>query len=275
WKAVPPEAFTYNTYHEILPATAANSGNPFIGEWVFTGTDQGSNSGSWGTSIVDLSTLGITNGDSLRLRWELGTDRSAGYEGWFVDDIVVSTCYSNNLLPVEWLNFTATAGANAIVLQWETAQEYDNKGFFVERSTDGQQFYAQAWVAASTTQRYQWEDQRVVPGQWYHYRLRQVDQDETSSYSDIRRLRFYPKEEKDVWIYPNPVQDILQLHTHADEPIRQISLYTSTGMLVKRQPATSPTAISMAVSTADLPAGTYVLWVDLPTRRYQQLVVVL
>ena len=53
--------------------------NPLQGQSSFSGADGGSVAGSWGTSQINLTSLGITPNDVIRLRWELGTDGCNGF----------------------------------------------------------------------------------------------------------------------------------------------------------------------------------------------------
>jgi len=90
FELLPGSAFTANGYNGNLN-TGAND-NPMAGEPVFTGSDGGSSSGSWGRSYIDLSSIGVTANSTVQFRWELGTDGCNGREGWYVDDISVYNC---------------------------------------------------------------------------------------------------------------------------------------------------------------------------------------
>lgn len=94
WTEVPPTAFTANGYNNVLTASSAGSTNPMAGQFAFTGTDQGSVTGSWGQSQINLSAagIGLAAGNTIRFRFEVGTDICGGAEGWYVDDIRVFTC---------------------------------------------------------------------------------------------------------------------------------------------------------------------------------------
>jgi Zn-dependent metalloprotease len=92
WVLLPAAAFTANGYNDFLIYAVAGSSNPLQGEPAFTGVDEGSTMGSWGQSQIDLTLLGLTAGDHIKLRWELGTDYCGGNEGWYIDDVRVYTC---------------------------------------------------------------------------------------------------------------------------------------------------------------------------------------
>ena len=92
WAIIPSASFTTNPYNSTLKTTAAGNDNPLAGESAFTGTDGGSNSGSWGQSTIDLSSLGVTANSTIKFRWEMSTDGCNGIIGWYLDEIVVYNC---------------------------------------------------------------------------------------------------------------------------------------------------------------------------------------
>ena len=96
FRLVAPSAFIYNGYNTTLfPAISGYEFlfSPRAGQPVFSGVDAGSvKGGSWGTSIVDLTTY-AHSGDRIRLRWDLSTDYCYGTNfGWYVDDLRVYAC---------------------------------------------------------------------------------------------------------------------------------------------------------------------------------------
>jgi len=92
WTLVPGAAYAFNPYNGALNS----SDNPIGGEEGFTGTDGGSNSGSWGQSQVDLYGLAYP-GDTIRLRFDFGTDGCNGLVGWYVDNVQAYTCSDEDL----------------------------------------------------------------------------------------------------------------------------------------------------------------------------------
>jgi len=116
-----------------------------------------------------------------------------------------------SVLPVELISFSAKAGKENVVLTWTTASEKNNDYFEVERSVDGRTFnYLETIKGAGTTtlaRHYQTNDNNPINGINY-YRLKQVDFDGTSTYSDIVTVEI--KSEK-VELFPNPVAGTLYL----------------------------------------------------------------
>jgi hypothetical protein len=88
---IPAAAYTFNKPDSLATVADGNT-NPMAGEPGFTGTDGGEVTGTWGTSQVDLSALGVGGGDRLRLRFDIGRDGCGGIDGWYVDDVKVTVC---------------------------------------------------------------------------------------------------------------------------------------------------------------------------------------
>ncbi len=86
---VPAVNFTFNAY--VGGLSGAGSNNPLFGQPGFSGTDGGSNAGSWGTSVVDLTGL-ATAGQSVKLRWDFGQDGCGAVVGWYLDNVSAYTC---------------------------------------------------------------------------------------------------------------------------------------------------------------------------------------
>tara|TARA_R110002012_G_scaffold319389_2_gene539697 strand:+ start:87380 stop:89947 length:2568 start_codon:yes stop_codon:yes gene_type:complete len=93
WTLLPLSAFTANGYNDQINPFRDGNDNPMSGQDGFTGTDGGSNAGSWGRSIINLSSIaGLGAGSTIQFRFEMGTDGCNGRVGWYVDDISVYNC---------------------------------------------------------------------------------------------------------------------------------------------------------------------------------------
>jgi len=68
WTILPSTAFTDNAYNGVINNP---NDNPLAGEEAFTGTDEGSVSGSWGQSIINLSSIGVVANSTIQFRWEM------------------------------------------------------------------------------------------------------------------------------------------------------------------------------------------------------------
>lgn len=92
WTLVPLSAFTQNGYNDFINPQGQGNDNPMAGEAAFTGADQGSLSGSWGRSFINLSSIGVEENATIQFRFEVGTDGCNGVTGWFVDDLAIYNC---------------------------------------------------------------------------------------------------------------------------------------------------------------------------------------
>ncbi|OJV30517.1 MAG: hypothetical protein BGO32_09005 [Bacteroidetes bacterium 37-13] len=94
-----------------------------------------------------------------------------------------------NPLPVTLVSLTATAKTNEIEVAWETATELNNKGFSIQRSTDGRNFQVIGWVDGNGTTsqaiQYTYSDVNVQPNTIYYYRLKQIDYDEHTELTKV------------------------------------------------------------------------------------------
>ena len=70
----------------------AGNDNPLRGQDAFHGADEGSLTSSWGTSVIDISSLGATANSTFQFRFDLGTDGCNGRDGWYVDEIMLYNC---------------------------------------------------------------------------------------------------------------------------------------------------------------------------------------
>ncbi len=92
WTLPPAGAYTFNAPAGNLTSAAAGNTNPLAGQAGFTGTDGGEPTGSWGQSHVDLAAAGAKPGDTIQIRFDFGRDGCGGNDGWYVDNVTVSTC---------------------------------------------------------------------------------------------------------------------------------------------------------------------------------------
>ena len=82
---------------------------------------------------------------------------------------------------VELISFTGTEQETSILIEWETATELDNAGFFVTRTTSLQQPYENisGFISAQGSgvigAQYQFTDNDVTIGNVYYYKLESVD----------------------------------------------------------------------------------------------------
>lgn len=95
---------------------------------------------------------------------------------------------NNTSLPVELMSFTISPINNEyFILDWKTASELNNSGFFVQRSTNGITFETIGWIDgngnSNSMHAYSFHDRNVEQNITYYYRLKQVDFNQNASFS--------------------------------------------------------------------------------------------
>ncbi len=129
-------------------------------------------------------------------------DATNGLTGNFSDTANFTTL---SALPVTFLNFDGVLIDSKAQLTWSTATELNNKGFEVQKSTDGQNFTAIGFVKGNgnsyVINTYNFIDVKVLSGHNY-YRLKQEDIDDNFNYSSTIRLDF---KRFDWAVFGNPV----------------------------------------------------------------------
>jgi hypothetical protein len=103
-----------------------------------------------------------------------------------------AACSTPIILPVDWLDFTVESEKNTAILDWTTLTERNNAYFEIEMAGEsGQDFTKTGQVkgAGSTgePQHYHYELNDLQEG-YYYFRLRQVDFDGKSTFSEIRNI---------------------------------------------------------------------------------------
>jgi hypothetical protein len=145
------------------------------------------------------------------------------------------------------------------LLQWTTASERNNKGFYIERSPNGVNFATIDFVQArdngnSTLSRaYQFTDLKPLPGDNY-YRLRQVDFDGQFAYSPIRKVHI--GDMNNFTVYPNPLPAEFFIKTNTSGPL-QVIIYDANGRSLMQQQVQGMAGQGVSVRRPNLPAGIY------------------
>lgn len=142
-------------------------------------------------------------------------------------------------LPVVFKSFTAVRNRTTVQLKWITATEIGNSGFAVERNINGtwQQI---GWVPSQAQNgnsnadlTYTYVDDNNARG-ISQYRIRQVDFDAKSNYSEIRSVRGEGQLGKTI-IYPNPSNNgKINIVFEDANSTRDISIADMSGRVVKQ-----------------------------------------
>jgi hypothetical protein len=141
-------------------------------------------------------------------------------------------------LPVTLLNLSATPENKNVRLRWSTATEIDNKGFEIQRSTNGSTWEGIGYVNgagnSSITQNYSYLDQGLFPRRYY-YRLKQEDIDGKYKYSMVVAVLLEGKGEFSLGQnYPNPFRTVTTIpYTLAERTQVSLTVYDMNGRVIK------------------------------------------
>jgi hypothetical protein len=158
-----------------------------------------------------------------------------GMNGFSVFGVAQSTAP----LPVEFVSFTGVALDEKNQLSWTTASETNSQFFYIERSDDGVNFntIGRKDGAGTTSQihHYSFDDFSPIEGTNY-YRLRQVDFNGATMYSNIIALDFHRGNMTVMNVKPNPTNG--EVNFDFSSPVEttiHILITDVTGRVVKDQ----------------------------------------
>jgi len=166
-------------------------------------------------------------------------------EAFYTDDL---------FLPVETVDFKAEKDNDVVQIKWATQTEVNNDYFVVERSNNALDFKTLSRISSRgdsyETKTYYATDHTPEQGVNY-YRLKQVDLDGTSTYSDVVAVRF---EYSTDGVYPNPTTEIFYINnTTVDD---RYDITDLNGRILLSGKTTSGRT---NVNLNDLPNGVYFL----------------
>ena len=173
---------------------------------------------SGATGIILTHGSSASTGNWVHSAHSNGTDHLATYKVASFSGGGGGGGASGSALPVDLIHFDVHATANHHAdLHWATASEINNSHFEIERSYDGKTFEVVGEVAGNGNSQHQIAYSYLDEGihlmeNTVFYRLKQVDFNGTSEYSDIRVVHF---DEMGNGIhlsaYPNPMTNELSL----------------------------------------------------------------
>ena len=218
------------------------------------------------TPVGNLSDFHGTNPDGT---WMLKIEDLANGIGGQLNGWSVEVCYQDTLplLPLDLLRFEATALKSEILLSWNTANEINNRGFEIHRSTNPlSSFENIGWVDGfgnATEASYQFKDKNVNAGITYYYRLKQIDFDQKFKFSDITQAKL-EIENLQVQIAPNPVSNnliisLLKDNLHSGE-IRILDVF---GKVIQSTSFEMRNETTINLELVNLSAGIYFLGINL------------
>lgn len=264
-----------NKVINLSPATA-NTTATYQATFYFTTSELA----TWGGSAPNLKLMKVANGVNLgsvltgansqvvaaTFDDQRATRGYASYTGSFTGGFSQFMLVSpTTTLPVSTLTFEARPNGKNILLNWSTATEINNKGFVIERSTDGSHFETIGWINgamnSSEQKNYSYTDNFVQPNQLYYYRLRQTDIDSRESLSAIRQARINDRAVLQVSISPNPASNEVKVFTSGTAGLSNINLLDAKGQLVKTWKQVNCSAAPQSLDISKIAAGVYMIQV--------------
>ncbi len=176
-------------------------------------------------------------------------------------------------MPVELVSFTAKPHPDGVELQWATASETDNMGFFVLRQTDRTPFDTVGWVdAAGTAHTYDFLDRTAPRQEQLYYQLLQVDWNGQTTRSPVVSV-LLEGDASGFALYPNPADQSVYLRDSDAAAIdrRLVRLFDMQGRLLLEREWEGPT---LQMDVAQLPAGAYLITVNRRDRMDRKVLII-
>lgn len=181
---------------------------------------------------------GITGGENLyALKLDaLGNVFAAGgsYGGTSTLTDVLTLIHPVSALPVTLNYFNSSTKCNNVHLEWETANELNNKGFEIQKES-GAEWKEVAFIHGSGTSntpvKYSYTEKYVQSGN-YNYRLKQIDFNGNCEYHNLNNQVIIGKPTYPLLFqnYPNPSNPNSQINYQISNPGKvKISVFDITG----------------------------------------------
>ena len=219
---VAPSPYTFDSLYWTAPTTIPPGGKV---KFAFAGNAANNN--------------GATSGDHC-------------YKGTFTTIVVANT------VPVKLESFDAVFSNDEVKISWLTATELNTDHFEIERSIDGQNFVlANKVVAAgnsSTTKNYAYTDNASNLTGIVYYRLKTVNKDGSSSYSNVTTVTIHNSQLPTLSIYPNPLRAGQDLKlTYLSEKTENVNLQVIN--IVGKKVSATNVSVSEGRNVLSLPVG--------------------
>jgi hypothetical protein len=139
--------------------------------------------------------------------------------------------------PVELVSFSGSNNREGNSLKWETSLEINNRGFELQKSRNGKSFEVLAFIPGNgdSKENHHYEQWDNAPYPITYYRLKQIDEDGTFSYSRLVAVKDnfsqFRTDVQAINIYPNPVKDKLTIKV--EKPDQPFSIRNAEGRIIK------------------------------------------
>lgn len=214
-------------------------------------------------NVIVVPSNGLTSNQQYRVLYDFSVAQNCNQQNtkYVLDAFVIQG--ANAPLPVTYKRFDAQLRNGKAALIWETATEFNNRGFEVERRINGEGFKSIGFVFSQTADgnsntplSYSFEDATLPANSTAYYRLRQIDLDGKVNISDIRAVRNNTKVA--VSLYPNPSRGTVNIAIPSGSGIFDVTLDDMTGKSVQRW--TNQSTPNMQIS--NIKPGMYMLRIN-------------
>jgi hypothetical protein len=170
-----------------------------------------------------------------------------------------------NPLPVRFLSFNGQVVGNNIVLNWATGFELNNHHFELEKSFDGKNFSGFSKVLPSGNAggaNYQSTDFNAFTSNDLYYRIKQVNNDGTYSYTKIIYFSKGKYANKVIGVYPNPATGPVHIRftSNGDEATTLLQVFDSKGLMVASKQLTIQAGLNdIPYDISQLAQGVYII----------------
>jgi hypothetical protein len=137
-----------------------------------------------------------------------------------------------SILPLTLISFTSKKiEQDKVILNWRSDHEMNSSYFVIERSEDAVLFEATGSVTATGNGgSYSFTDIISASVSTYYYRLKMVDSDGRTQYSNIVRINNTGTKEK-LSVFPNPSNNFITISSGRQQ---QASVLNNTGQLIQK-----------------------------------------
>ncbi len=138
------------------------------------------------------------------------------------------------LLPLKLANFSGSIQKNEAQLNWKTTEEVNTKSFEIEYSADGKTFTRIGELSAigMGENNYSFVDKTSELLATNYYRLKMNDADGKFTYSRIIEIKTSTVELAGISIWPNPVNDVLNIKFPNLKSAVDIGIFDASGKKV-------------------------------------------
>ncbi|HJT73801.1 MAG TPA: T9SS type A sorting domain-containing protein [Chitinophaga sp.] len=243
-----------------------NSGTNEIDDILVTGKPTAALSGYYNKPVSNTScpVSGLTLGATYYYR--LRAHNASNIASVSSNSITVTTSLGTPL-PVDLISFSGSRKEGKNLLHWSTATEINNKGFELQRSMDGSNYTALAFIQSLAPEgnsvqqiHYNYNDYSYA-GKKQYYRLRQVDIDGKSKLSNVVMIRDEEIKKLEVQLYPNPANTSLNVQVDSPEKV-DLTCYVKdiNGLVIKQDIYKVMEGSNViSISTGRLSSGVYYL----------------